>query len=555
MANGKWQNARNKAQNFWAAWFLLLPFAIFHLPLFAPVQAHPWVADLGNGEYKNPVLHADYSDPDVVRVGPDFWLASSSFSHVPGLPILHSRDLVNWTIVNHALPRLVPEERFSAVHPGEGVWAPSIRYHAGKFWIFYPDPDFGIYLITAADPAGQWSKPVLVKAGKGLIDPCPLWDDDGKLYLVHAWARSRSGKNNILTLLRLSGDGTRPLDDGRVIIDGAQFPDMHTLEGPKFYKRNGWYYVFAPTGGVTGGVQSVFRSRQIAGPYEHRVVLAQGSTPINGPHQGALVDTSAGEWWFLHFQDKDAYGRVVHLEPVTWRDDWPIVGEHPDPGGTGEPVLTHLKPHVSPPPPIAVPQTSDEFNGRNLGLQWQWQANPQPSWASLTAQRGSFRLAAVPAPGPDSLYLAPNLLLQKLPAPAFVATTSLNVSLSPGDEAGLIVFGDDYAWIGLQRKSDGLWLVEAINRGASSHGAERYLAVSRAETANVVLRLTVAEGAKCRFASSYDGKTFTPFGEEFTAKPGRWVGAKVGIFAATLAGYPSSAAGHADFDWFRVNPP
>jgi beta-xylosidase len=129
----------------------------------------------------------------------------------------------------------VPEDHFSTVRHGEGVWAPSIRYHAGKFWIYYPDPDFGIYLITATDPTGRWSQPVLVKAGKGLIDPCPLWDDDGKLYLVHAWARSRSGKNNILTLLRLSDDGTQALDDGAVVVDGAKFAGMHTLEGPKFY--------------------------------------------------------------------------------------------------------------------------------------------------------------------------------------------------------------------------------------------------------------------------------------------------------------------------------
>jgi beta-xylosidase len=515
--------------------------------------AVPWIPDLGNGSYKNPVLYADYSDPDVVRAGEDFWLTSSSFNHVPGLPILHSRDLVNWTIVNHALPRLVPEDHFRTVRHGEGVWAPAIRYHAGKFWIYYPDPDLGIYVITAADPAGQWSKPVLVKAGKGLIDPCPLWDDDGNVYLVHAWARSRSGKNNILTLLRLSEDGTRALDDGRVIVDGGNFAGMHTLEGPKFYKRNGWYYIFAPTGGVTGGVQSVFRARRIEGPYEHKVVLAQGSRPINGPHQGALVDTASGEWWFLHFQDKGAYGRIVHLEPVSWRDDWPLIGEHIDAEGKGQPVLIHAKPHVSLPSATAAPQTTDRFDGRTLGPQWQWQANPDPSWITLSGS--GVRLASASIPAADNLYNAPNLLLQKFPAPTFVATTPVTLArATSGNEAGLIVFGDDYAWVGLRAAPDGAWIMQVVNQGASKEGRERIAAAVRSKQPTVQVRVMVGEGAKCRFAYSYDGKTFTPIGEEFTAKPGRWVGAKVGIFAASQPG-SAGPSGYAVFRWFKVTGP
>jgi beta-xylosidase len=180
----------------------------------------PWLPDLGNGRYRNPILFADYSDPDAIRVGADYWLTASSFSHVPGLPILHSRDLVNWTLVNHALPQLVPTEHFATPRHGAGVWAPAIRHHAGRFWIYYPDPDFGLYVLTATDPRGRWSEPVLVKAGRGLIDPCPLWDDDGKVWLVHAWAKSRSGKNNILQLNQLSTDGTCVLDgEGVVIVD------------------------------------------------------------------------------------------------------------------------------------------------------------------------------------------------------------------------------------------------------------------------------------------------------------------------------------------------
>ena len=419
----------------------------------------PWHPDLGNGSYQNPVLFADYSDPDVVRAGNDFWLVSSSFNHTPGLPILHSRDLVNWTLVNHALPEQIPVDHFSVPRHGEGVWAPSIRFHGGKFWIFYPDPDFGIYVVTAPDPRRPWSAPVLVKPGRGLIDPCPLWDDDGKVYLIHGWARSRSGKNNQITLNELSANATHVLDgDGRVIVDeNTSGRGWTTLEGPKFYKRDGIYWIFAPVGGVTGGSQAVYRAKEIRGPYEARIVLAQGKTSVNGPHQGGWVDTPAGEDWFIHFQDRGPFGRVVHLEPMAWRDGWPVMGTGVETGAAvGEPVLSYRKPAVPPPAPTE-PATSDEFDSPPLGLQWQWQANPRPDFLSLSARPGSLRLACLPAPSARGLYNAPNLLLQKFPAPAFSGTTTLSfAAAADGDEAGLIVFGYSYAWIGLRKTAPGL---------------------------------------------------------------------------------------------------
>lgn len=507
--------------------------------------------DLGNGDYKNPVLFADYSDPDVIRVGNDFWLTSSSFNHVPGLPIVHSRDLVNWRIVNHALPLLVPPENFSVPRHGAGVWAPSLRYHGGKFWIYYPDPDFGIYVITADDPAGHWSAPVLVRAGKGLIDPCPLWDDDGNLYLVHAWARSRAGKNNLLTLVQLSPDGMRAPEGGQTIVDGNQIAGMRTLEGPKFYKRNGWYYIFAPIGGVTDGVQAVFRARTITGPYEYRVVLEQGSTAVNGPHQGALVDTPGGQWWFLHFQDKGPYGRIVHLQPVRWRDDWPVIG-HDRGSAAGEPLAVGRKPAVQTKTNVEAPQTSDEFTGSSLGLQWQWQAAPNPFWASLIERPGWLRLRAVPAVASNTLYLQPNLLLQKSPAPSFVVTTALDFSTAgDGDQAGLIVFGEAYAWIGLRRMGDHFVVARTANRSASKQGTEHEWQAA-APGAKVILRVSVDGEAKCSFAYSFDGKKFLTLGDDFTAVPGRWVGAKVGLFAGAQPFASVAPPTYADFDFFRV---
>ena len=511
----------------------------------------PWVADNSDGTYRNPVLFADYSDPDAIRVGDDYWMTASSFSHVPGLPILHSRDLVNWRLVNHALPRLVPADHFSTPRAGSGVWAPAIRHHGGKFWIFYPDPDFGLYVITAEDPAGAWSKPVLLKAGKGLIDPCPLWDDDGSAWLVHGWAKSRAGISNLLTLHPMAPDGSRVLDEGETIIDANKMEGWRTLEGPKFYKRDGWYWIFAPAGGVAEGYQAVFRARDIRGPYEPRIVLEQGATPINGPHQGAWVDTPSGEHWFLHFQERQPYGRIVHLQPMRWRDDgWPVMGHDVDGDGNGEPFLVHTKPDL-PAQPIAVPPTSDDFGGAALGLQWQWQANPQSGWASLEARPGFLRLAAVPLAEADSHWFAAHLLLQKFPAPAFEATAKLHfVPAANGDSAGLMVFGYDYAWLGLRQTPEGLRLVLATCSKAQNGGREVEVASVEAPGREIKLGLSVARGGICQFSWSADGVNFRPIGERFQATESRWVGAKVGLFASAVPGTKSK--GHADFETFLI---
>lgn len=507
----------------------------------------PRLGDQGDGHYRNPILFADYSDPDVVRVGGDYWMTASSFTHVPALPLLHSRDLVNWTLTGHALPRLVPPDVFAQPQHGKGVWAPSLRYHAGKFWLYYPDPDFGLYLITADDPRGPWSEPVLVKAGQGLIDPCPLWDADGSVYLIHAWAKSRAGINNVLTLLRLDASGTRVEEDLGVIIDGDRLPGYRTLEGPKLYRRNGWYYVFAPAGGVKEGWQSVFRSRTIRGPYEDRIVLEQGSTAINGPHQGALVDTPGGEWWFVHFQDREAYGRIMHLQPVAWRDDWPVIGHDPDGDGNGEPVLVHRKPAL-PEQPLAAPATSDAFDAAQLGPQWQWPANPRTEWYSLTEKLGVLTLRAQTAATPN-LYAAPHLLLQKLPAETFVVTTRLRVEA--GTRSGLLMFGSDYAWVGVERDAAGARLVVRVCTAADRDGAERLAFEQVIPGGEVELKLEVGAGARCSFGFRVPGaEEFTVVPLVFTARPSRWVGAKMGLFAERLGAGP----GRSEVDYWQVAP-
>ena len=213
-----------------------------------PRIAYPWSPDQGDGTYRNPIICADYSDPDVVRDGDDFWLTASSFTCTPGLPILHSRDLVNWTIVNHAIDNL-PDPRgvFNTVRHGEGVWAPSIRKHAGKFWIFFPMPDEGIYVTSADDPRKQWSPPQLLLEGKGLIDPCPLWDDDGKAYLVHAYAGSRAGIKNILRVRPILGRAFLPGDDQSLWDITGEYEHRHYINAQRDTPG-----LVAPLPGVTG---------------------------------------------------------------------------------------------------------------------------------------------------------------------------------------------------------------------------------------------------------------------------------------------------------------
>ena len=509
-----------------------------------------WVADNGDGTYHNPILHADYSDPDVIRVGKDFYLTASSFDAVPGLPILHSRDLVNWQLIAHALLQQPPIEVYSRTQHGNGVWAPAIRRHNGTFYIFYPDPDFGIYQVTAQSPAGPWSAPLLIKQVKGWIDPCPFWDDDGNAYLINAMSASRSPLKSTLILSRMSPDGKQLLDDGTLVYDGhAQDP---TVEGPKLYKRNGFYYIFAPAGGVPQGWQLVLRSRNIYGPYERRVVLAKGNTDINGPHQGAWVDTPAGESWFVHFQDKGPYGRVVYLEPMKWVDDWPVIGND------GVPVTTYRKPGVGQSgqgdkrDPITTPAESDEFDHPALGLQWQWQANPKPAWAFPAPALGSLRLYAIPPPeGALNLWDVPNLLLQKLPAPELTVTTKITLAAHVTDDrVGLVVMGSDYSYLGVRNKLDGLTLSQIVCKDADQKGMERESASVPIHTNTVYLRAHITSSAIARFSYSTDGTDFRDIGEPFALKQGRWIGAKVGLFA--LGTVPASEYGYADVDWFRV---
>lgn len=535
--------------------------SLFH-PAMAQYRSEVWVSDEGNGMYRNPVLHADYSDPDVCAVGEDYFLTASSFNCTPGLPILHSKDLVNWKIVNYALKKVEPVEYYNEARHGKGVWAPSIRFHEGVFYIYWGDPDFGIFMVKTRDPYGEWDKPVLVKAGKGMIDPCPLWDDGGRVYLAHAWAGSRAKFNSVLTVCEMNKEGTAVISDPVLVFDGNDGVN-HTIEGAKFYKRNGFYYLFAPAGGVVSGWQLVMRSKDVYGPYEARIVMAQGKTDINGPHQGGWVDTPAGESWFLHFQDKGAYGRVLHLNPMKWVNDWPVIGVDKDGDGCGDPVSRYRKPKTDKTYPIETPVESDEFDTRKLGLQWEWHANYQDVFG-FTTNMGYARIYGHElSPHFKNFWEVSNLLMQKFPAEEFTATAKLKVSAKDdGQLSGLIIMGLDYSWIGVEKQGEKFLLKQAVCKDAEHGNLEQVSTLAVLEPSRkfeaglfpnyereIYIRVHVDKGAYCRFSYSLDGRKFTEAGTLFKARQGKWIGAKVGMFSVTPHG---KERGWLDVDWFRV---
>jgi beta-xylosidase/lysophospholipase L1-like esterase len=513
-------------------------------------KSNVWVSDMGNGKYKNPVLYADYSDPDVCRVGSDYYMTASSFNCIPGLPILHSKDLVNWELIGHAITAMPPTDVYSKPQHGNGVWAPSIRYRNGEFYIYFGDPDYGIYMTKTTDPAGVWEPLTLVKAGKGLIDACPFWDEDNQAYLVHGYAGSRAGIKSMLAITKLTPDGKKAVGESRVVYDGHDLDP--TIEGPKMYKKNGYYYIFAPAGGVATGYQLVLRADRIFGVYERKVVMDQGNTDINGPHQGAWVDTKTGEDWFVHFQDKGAFGRVVHLQPMKWINDFPVIGEDKDGDGIGNPVSTYKKPDVGQTYPVVTPVESDEFSKPELGLQWQWNANSQEWWAVCKPAQGVLSLYSVPAPANyNSLWDVPNLLLQKLPAPEFTATAKVAFSSNlKGERAGIVVMGMDYGVLAIENTGKGLQLVQSECKQADKGGKEQITKTVAWNKSNTLyLRVVVKNTGQCTFSYSEDGKSFVNTGT-FIAKEGKWIGARIGLFATREIA--NNDGGRLDVDWFRI---
>lgn len=522
---------------------LTIAFLVLCFKLFTVSAALQWTPDLDNGSFQNPILYADYSDPDMIRVGDDYYMVSSSFNCMPGIPILHSKDMVNWEIINHVYQRL-PLARYDKPVHGQGCWAPSIRYHDGKFYVYFCTPYDGLFVAVTDHPSHEWELTHMLKV-EYWEDPCPLWDDDGNAYLV----RSKLCGNDLI-LHRMSDDGKSLLDNGTLIYQDIE--NDPTIEGPKFIKKDGYYYILAPAGGVTAGWQTALRSKNIYGPYERKTVLHQGNTAINGPHQGGLVETKKGEWWFAHFQELKPTGRIVHLNPVVWEDGWPMMGKDINKDGIGEPMMEMPLPQIDGQHAVKVPQTSDEFDSDKLGLQWQWHANPQDAWYSLLDQKGSLRLNAVQhLTQKGNLYHAPNLLLQKFASPAFTATTKMSFKGSlEGERSGLIVMGRKWAYIAVVKEANGLKVGMYRDENHKCNINTREVESVSLDTETVFLRMKKDKENMCYFEYSLTGDDYVSLGDGFRAKEGVWIGAKVGLFFSNPNMTKSQS--YADFDWFRV---
>ena len=481
-------------------------------PDFVHSDTEGW-GDQGNGTYRNPVLNIDFSDPDVIRVGHKYYMVASDF-HFLGMQVLESDDMVNWQYISQIYNRFDEPGWNKNKHYAGGSWAPAIRYHDGLYYVYFCTPEEGLYMSTAKDPHGPWAPLHLVKRVPKWEDPCPFWDEDGQAYL----GRSKHGAGPII-VHRMSADGKQLLDEGTTVYEGP------IAEGTKFMKRNGYYYLIIPEGGVGTGWQTVLRAKNIYGPYERKIVLEQGSTKVNGPHQGALVDTPDGSWWFYHFQEIPVIGRVVHLQPVRWQDDWPLMGVDYDGNGIGEPVSEWQKPIPS--SLHFLPQTDDDFNSPTLGLQWQWNHNPVDTHWSLKEREGWLTLKAMPA---DSLKLCRNMLTQKVVGYQSESTTLLTAS--GNCYAGLFCSGNTFRGVGLCEK--GVFVEAHRKRKVVLKGqfAKLWVRVQNDCVAN-----------RHQFSYSTDGIHFIKIGDAFPMRSGYWKGIRVGVFC-----YGKS--GNASFDEF-----
>lgn len=507
---------------------------------------------ISHHEYRNPILFADYSDPDVIRVGNNYYLVASTFHFSPGIPVLKSEDLIHWTIVAHVLPRLTFDPKYDLPGPvlitdateryrsapemgsryAAGVWAPAIRYHDKRYYVYFPTPTEGIFMSSAETAEGPWTPPVAVIPEPRLEDPCPFWDDDGQAYLIH----SRVGAGP-LVLHKMSADGTHVLDVGTVIVEDPK--NLPTLEGPKLIKRNGWYYIFAPFGGVGDGPQAVLRSKAIYGPYEYRTVLEKGTTNVQAPHQGGYVETPSGQGWFVHFNQTDGYGRIVHLQPVQWRDDWPVIGD-PIPGSVaGQPIATHAIPDVGRVFAAVHPQTSDEFDANTLGVQWEWNHNPDSSKWSLQERRGFLRLHASSA---TDLVAARNTLTQVLQGEASQMDALMEVShMADGERAGLAMFQLQPAWIGVVQEG-GERFITFSSAGVETRGPKLTHAAAR-------LRIDVANGEAQFSYRTGEATRFAMLGKA-KLRFSWWKGSRPALFTYNTSAR-SEDLGMIDIDWFR----
>jgi beta-xylosidase len=493
----------------------------------------PLWGDQGDGTYRNPVLPADYSDLDCIRVGPDYYAISSTFQYSPGVVILHSRDLVNWSILGHVvddLTQIGTELNWDRMNRyGRGVWAGAIRYHGGKFWVYFGTPDEGYFMSTASNPAGPWQPLHCVMRAAGWDDCCPFWDDDGQGYLV-----GTHFKDGYKTwLFKLTPDGRNLVGGWRVLLNEGS-----GREANKLYKINGTYYHFYSEASSHGRFVMMQRSTNIAGPYTEKRQLSHAQREMHEPNQGGLVQAENGGWYFFtHHGSGDWEGRCASLLPVTWMDGWPILGEVGS-DGIGRMVWSGRKPVPS--APVATPQSDDDFKGPKLGLQWEWNYQPRTDKWSLAERPGFLRLHAFKPLERDNVKKAGNTLTQRvLRTSTNVVTLALDLSgLADGQVAGLCHYSKDFSTIGVRRRN-GIVTLESARNQTVTNGPVL-------NTRKLWLRSTWALDGKSCYSYSTNGTLFTPFGEAYQLGWGDYRGDRIGIFT-----YNNDAeAGYVDCDFF-----
>ena len=504
-------------------------------------QEKGWTADNGDGTFTNPIMWGDWPDPDVIRVGDTFYMVSTSMHYVPGCPIAQSHDLVNWEMAGYAVERYDEDPRYD-MQGGtlylNGAWASSIRYYKGKFYVAFCTPygwgtENGHFSVCEAEkPEGPWKRTIFPEY---LYDPGLFFDDDGRVYVVHG--------QHTLYITELNED-VRSVKGKPVQIWNKGFDNSRTfgtkfgMEGSHMYKINGYYYITCPAGG-TKGWQVCLRSKNIYGPYEHKVIIDDDSSyPPNGLHQGGMVQLKNGDWWFIIMQDRGPIGRVPHLQPVKWVDGWPMLGVE------GKDAISYEKPEVGKNYPLSAPATSDEFNSKALGLQWQWNHNPDMENWSLSERKGYLRLHALLA---SDLKNARNTLTQRVQGPNSEGTVEVDISgLKEGNIAGMGIFQFPYAYVGVEMYAGKPRLVLCQDGKITELEAN-------IPTNLVWIRARARDkDFTARFYYSLDGETFRPVDSTFSMGLGlAWTGNRFALF--NYATKPEGVGGFADFNWFHFN--
>ncbi len=501
---------------------------ILWLLSFNQLDAQKLQSDNKNGTYTNPLIFADFPDPDVIRVGNTYYMVTTTMFIFPGVTILKSNDLVNWEYCNNAVPRMDFSPCYNLENGNRyahGQWATSFKYNKGKFYLLFITLDEGGFICSTTKPESTWE---IKRLPRGFYDPGLFFDEDGKIYVAHGY--------ETIEITELDSNFIAKGKDVEVFKGDL----AKGLEGTHLYKLNGYYYLYSTYGGPNG-FQVALRSKNIYGPYEEKVVIRDTEGQNKGIHQGALIKTQTGEWWTILFIDNGPFGRMPSLQPVTWKDDWPIVGVN------GKGVVTYKKPNVGKDYPVKVLPTSDEFNNPKLGMQWGWNHNPDSTKWSLTQNRGSLRLLTVKVT--NNLRDALNTLTQRIfgyysTSTPTIATTKINTDkMIEGDLAGLAVFQDPYAYIGIKKKN-GLKYIIMVNNGTTIDS----LAINKS---TVYLQARVAYGiGKASFLYSLDNRLFLKVGDELSMKFNLSVftGNKFSLFNYAT----KSIGGFVDFDWFRV---